>query len=126
MRDSKKRPKISSNMVIAAVLVALGLATAVQSYVHSEATARLTACQTAYANGFADALDARSKASAEAQEALDTWMATLNSVIQAPSADAREKIRKAFQDYLEARRDAKETQRDHPYPPAPRDVCKEK
>lgn len=128
MRDSsppeKKRPKVSSNAVIAAVLVALGLATAVQSYVQSQATARVTECQTAYANGFADALDARSKATAEAQNALDDLLTTVSEV--APTPEGRAQFRRALADYLEKRAEAKKTQREHPYPDPPRDLCKEK
>lgn len=121
----KKKFRITSNGVIAAVLIALGIATAVQSYVQSAATARLTECQTAYANGFADALDARSQSSREAQDALDAWMTKVNAIIQAPTPEARDQILQAFKDYLAAREQAKDTQRDHPFPPAPRDVCKE-
>jgi hypothetical protein len=121
----RRRPRVTVNGVLGAVIVALGIFTAVQSYVQSEATARLTECQTAYANGFADALDARSKASVEAQEALDEWMTKVNSTIQAPSPEAATQIREAFADYLKARSQAKETQQANPYPPAPRDVCKE-
>lgn len=126
MRDAstpKKRFRFTSNGVVAALLIVLGTATAVQSYVQSEATARLTQCQTAYANGFADALDARSKAAGDAQDALDDFLFTVAEI--APTPEGREQFQRAFRDYLSKRAEAKKTQAENPYPPAPRDVCKE-
>lgn len=121
----RRRPRLTATVVLGVVIAALGVFTAVQSYVQSEATERLTACQQAYTDGFADAIDARSQASADAQEALDEWMTKVNEVIKTPSPEAAKQIREAFQEYLDARAEAKETQQDHPYPPAPRDVCRE-
>lgn len=121
----RRRPRVTVNGVLGAVIVCLGIFTAVQSYVQSAATARLTECQTAYANGFADALDARSQSARQAQDALDAWMTKVNAIIQAPTPEARDQILQAFQDYLTARQDAKDTQHANPFPPAPRDVCKE-
>lgn len=121
----KKKFRFTSNGVIAALLVVLGIATAVQAVVQNQADARQDACQTAYANGFADALDARSQSSREAQDALDAWMTKVNAIIQAPTPEARGQILQAFKDYLAARQEAKDTQADHPFPPAPRDVCKD-
>jgi uncharacterized membrane protein YcjF (UPF0283 family) len=127
MRDSstpKKRwMRITTNGVIAFLLIVLGVATAVQSYVQSEATARLTECQTAYANGFADALDARSQATSEAQNALDELLSTVAAIT--PTPEGRNQFREALADYLKKRAEAKKTQQEHPFPPAPRDVCKE-
>lgn len=126
MADSatpKRRAWVTSNGVIAAVLIVLGTATAVQSYAQSEATARLTDCQTAYANGFADALDARSTATAEAQDALDELLGKVATLT--PTPQGRAEFRDALDDYLDKRAEAKKAQKEHPYPPAPRDVCKE-
>lgn len=119
----RRRPRLTVNGALGAVIVALGIFTAVQSYVQSEATAKLTACQTAYANGFADALDARSSATAEAQDALDELLSTVASIT--PTPEGRDQFREALAEYLSKRADAKKTQKEHPYPPAPRDVCKE-
>lgn len=124
MPATRKRVRFTSNGVIAAVLIALGIATAVQAYVQSEATARLTDCQTAYANGFADALDARSNATAEAQDALDQLLTVVAGLD--PSPDSQKKFRDALSDYLEKRAKAKKTQVENPYPEPPRDVCKGK
>lgn len=127
MRESsapvKRKLRVTTNGVIAFVLVLLGTATAVQSYVQSEATAKLTECQTAYANGFADALDARSTASSEAQDALDELLSTVAAIT--PTPGGRQQFADALAEYLEKRAEAKKTQAEHPYPPAPRDVCKE-
>lgn len=126
MRESstpKRKWRLTTNGVIAFVLVLLGTGTAVQSYVQSEATAKLTECQTAYANGFADALDARSKASGEAQDALDELLSTVAAIT--PTPEGRDQFSAALADYLTKRAEAKKTQKEHPYPPAPRDVCKE-
>ncbi len=119
----KKRRRVTSNGVIAFMLILLGTATAVQSYVQGEATERLTQCQTAYANGFADALDARASASSEAQDALDDLLTTVAAITPTPAG--RENFRLALDEYLSKRAEAKRAQADNPYPPAPRDVCKE-
>lgn len=118
----KLRQRFTSNGVIATLLVALGIATAVQSYVQSEATSELAACQQAYSNGFADAIDARSEATQEAQQALDELLSTVASIT--PTPDGRDQFRDALTEYLDKRAAAKQAQKENPYPPAPRDVCK--
>lgn len=128
MRDPSKPSKrrkmrITSNSVIALVLIVLGTATAVQSYMQSQATARLTECQTAYANGFADALEARSKATAEAQDAQDELWTAVASLT--PTEEGRAAFWAALNEYLDKRAAAKKTQAEHPFPDPPRDVCKE-
>lgn len=119
----KHRFRVTLNGFIAAALVGLGIATAVQAAVQGAATSRLTDCQTAYANGFADALDARSKATAEAQDALDGLLGTV--ALLTPTPEGRQQFWDALNDYLDKRAEAKKTQAENPYPPAPRDVCKE-
>jgi hypothetical protein len=120
---SKRRFRFTSNGVIAALLVMLGIATAVQSYVQSEATERLAVCQQAYSNGFADALDARSDATQAAQNALDDLLSSVASIT--PTPQGRDQFRAALTEYLDKRAAAKRAQKEHPYPPAPRDVCKD-
>lgn len=122
-RDRPHRSRFTTIHVVAAVVVLLGIFTAVQSYVQGEATARLTECQTAYANGFADALDARSAATSDAQDALDDLLSTVAALT--PTPEGREAFVDALDEYLSKRADAKKAQAEHPYPPAPRDVCKE-
>lgn len=125
-----RRWRFTATHAIGVVVIVLGVFTAVQSYVQgqanqlqSDATERLQACQTAYSNGFADAIDARSEASADAQNALDDLLSSVASIT--PTPDGRDQFRDALTEYLAKRADAKRAQKEHPYPPAPRDVCKE-
>lgn len=118
--------------VVPAVLVVLAVTSAVQGVVtartnahQDEETRRIQNCQLAYANGFADALDARAAASVAAQDALDELMATVGTLTTGgASSEAREKFRAALSDYLQKRVTAKQQQQDNPFPPAPRDLCK--
>lgn len=123
-RGAARRVRFSSFNVLLVVVIVLGVFTAVQSYVQGEATQRLAACQTAYSNGFADALDARSQATSQAQDALDELLSKAASAV--PSTEGREQVRRALSDYLAKRAEAKRTQKEHPFPPAPRDVCNER
>ncbi|MGB3443901.1 MAG: hypothetical protein WBA97_34620 [Actinophytocola sp.] len=118
-----RRSRFTGTHVLGAIIVILGVFTAVQSYVQSDATARLTECQTAYANGFADALDARSTATSEAQDALDQLLSSVAAVT--PTEEGRRQFQDALTAYLEKRAVAKKAQQENPYPSPPRDVCKE-
>ena len=114
--------------IIGLVVFTLAVATVVQGYVASESTRRIADCTRGYSNGFADALDARSTASAADRDALDQWMITLNDLMTkaAPGADpaaARERFRDATADYLSKRAESKKQQAENPFPPPPRDVC---
>lgn len=106
---------------IGLVVVALTIVSALQSWYQSRAAAQLTRCLTAYANANADAIDARSKANAEGQKAsVDMW----RTVFNLPQTDAgRAEARRVFQSYLDKQDAALKTQQEHPFPPAPRDVC---
>lgn len=120
--------------VVPAVLVVLAIITTVQSVVtaqtnnaQDEETRRVVACQLAYANGFADALEARSTATTEAQNALDDLMNTvgqLTTTSPREAAETRERFRAALATYLGKRAEAKKQQQQNPYPPPPRDLCK--
>lgn len=106
------------------VVVLLGIFTAVQGYVQGEATARLVDCHRAYSTGFADAIDARSRAAADSQAALDDLLMKVSLAL--PNTESGgEQVRIALTDYLKKREEAKKTQAENPYPPAPRDLCKE-
>lgn len=113
--------KINSMHVVGALVVILGITTAVQGYVQNEATQRLTLCTQAYSNGFADAIDERSKASADAQNALDDFITAIARAT--PTQEGRDQVRKAVDDYLAKRAAAKKAQSENPYPAPPRDVC---
>lgn len=111
--------------VIVAVVLALGLATALQGYFLNARQEELSRCQLAYSTGFADAIDARTQASKEKDEAQDELWRIVQSGFQAPGPDVRVRFEKQLNQYLEAREKVKESQKDNPYPPAPRDLCPE-
>lgn len=119
----RRRPRISGNTVIAAVLIVFGLLGAAQAYTQSNATDRIVGCLRDYGNQVADALDARGTATTEAQQALDDLLGQVSSAT--PTAEGRDLVRRALAEYLSKRAAAKTAQAEHPYPPAPRDVCKE-
>jgi len=123
---SRRRRRPSYEHVIGAVVVLLGIFTAANGIHQTSETRRFADCTRAYSDGFADALDARSAASAQAQEALDDLMATvgqLTSVGEAGTPQAQEQFRTALSDYLTKRTEAKKKQRENPFPEAPRKVC---
>lgn len=116
------RARINSQTVIAIVVVLLGVLTVIQGLAQSAATDRLTQCQTNYSNGFADALNARSQSSTDAQEALDDLMSTVGGALQGSAVD-RAAVQRAIADYLAKRDAVKRQQQAHPYPPPPRATC---
>jgi len=110
--------------LIGIVVITLGIFTAVQGVWQGAELRRVSGCQQAYSNGFADAIDARTQASGDAQNALDKLMSTVGAVMQSADPARRGDLQQAIRDYLDARTRAKATQQAHPYPPAPRDLCK--
>lgn len=127
MAVSPRKPwyrRITGNGVIGVVVFVLAVGTVVQGYVASEATRRIAECTKGYSNGFADALDARSDANAQAQQALDDLMTKVGELSAGVSTpESRAVFRSALNDYLSKRAEAKKKQSEHPFPPAPRDVC---
>jgi hypothetical protein len=123
----KWRP--TANLTIGVVLLLLGGFTVTQGYIQNLATERqghvteqLARCTKAYSDGFADAIEARSKATTEAQDALDEFFESLAQAT--PSPEGREEMRKAFTEYRSKRAAAKRAQAENPYPDPPRDVCR--
>lgn len=123
------RRRVTTNGVIVVIFVSFALLTAVQAYVQGERadrqtaeTQRLTTCLRDYANDVADALDARSTASGQAQQALDDFLAAVSTAT--PDEQGRDLVRTALADYLTRRKAAKEAQAANPFPPAPREVCR--
>lgn len=114
------------------VLITMAVVTVVQSVITARTNAaqdveikRVQACQLAYANDFADAIDARASASAAAQDAVDELWSTIGRLMTGgASPTAREEFAAALSDYLAKRATAKKKQQENPYPPAPRDLCK--
>lgn len=111
-----------STSLIAIVVVLLGIVTVVQGIVQSDATERVTRCQIKYSNDFSDALDARTRASTDAQNALDQLLTTVGDTLNG-NASARPRIQQAINDYLAKRAAVKNEQAQHPYPPPPRETC---
>jgi hypothetical protein len=114
----------SYRLAVPILVVVLGIATAVQGAYQAAGLQRVSDCQTAYSSGFADALDARSSASADAQTALDALMTKVGGALEHSNVGSRAEVQQAVDDYLAARAKAKRTQEQNPYPPAPRDLCK--
>ena len=117
--------------VVPAVLVVLAIVTALSTGINAntnnaqdEEDRRIQQCQLAYANGFADALDARSDATTAAQLALDDLMTEIGALAAAPSVDNSARFQAALSEYLAKRAEARKQQQENPYPPAPRDLCK--
>jgi hypothetical protein len=107
---------------IGAAVAFIGLFTAVQWYVQGEGTRRLAECQTVYANGFADAIQARADEAQIKDEAIDgafiAFEAAMKGTIGRPEVEA------AISRYNSARAAQKKAQTEHPYPQAPRDLCR--
>lgn len=122
MPPRRRVPRLSFQTVIAVIVVLLGVLTVIQGLVESAATQRLTQCQSAYSNGFADAINARAQSSAEAQDALDELVTTVGGALQGNEPD-RASVQQAIAGYLAKRAAVKAQQQAHPYPPPPRAVC---
>jgi hypothetical protein len=117
--------KITGNHILGVVVFLLAVGTVVQGYIVNEQTKRQAVCTQAYANGFADAIDARSVATAAAQQALDDLMAQVGQLSAgAASPESRERFRAALVDYLTKRAEDKKQRKENPFPAPPRDVCK--
>lgn len=116
------------------VLVVLALVSALQgvwfqwtNQAQDDQDRRILVCQAAYANGFADAIEARSSAAAAAQAASDELWITIGQLTTGTAAgtpEAGKQFRTALDKYLARRAEANKQQRENPYPPAPRDLCK--
>lgn len=128
-----RRPRrISANarqLTIAIVVVVLGIVTVVQGLIQSANVRRIIDCNAAYANALADAIDARSAGSQQAQDALDELMRTIGALAATQPVDEadvqrrRDASRKAVSDYVTKREEVKALQRNNPYPAPPRESC---
>jgi hypothetical protein len=132
MPERKTGPKwlrrITSNVIIGVIVFILGITTVVQGYVQNEATRRVADCTRGYSNGFADAIDARSAASAAEREALVQWMRILDELLTKASpggdpAAARQRFAQATSEYLQKQDALRIKQQENPFPDPPRDVC---
>lgn len=122
-----RRFRLRFNHILAAVVFLLAVGSVVQGYVYNATTQRIADCTRGYSNGFADAIDARSQASQDAQSALDDLMESVGTVVfgtDAGTPQARQRFGDALSEFLAKREEAKKQQELNPYPPPPRDVCK--
>lgn len=110
--------------IVAVVVFVMAILSVVQGIAQSRATEVLVRCQQTYSNAFADALDARSDATGDAQDALDALIARINELLQSGDPRRREELQGAINDYVGKRAEVKALQRDHPYPPPPRAACR--
>lgn len=120
MAEQKPR-RINGIRVLGILVILVTIASGVQAYVQGQATQRIANCTKAYSDGFADAIEERSAASADAQNALDDLMFAIAKAT--PTADRQAAARRAFDTYIAKRAEAKKTQAEHPFPAPPRDVC---
>lgn len=145
--EAERRHRRRANrfrIVVGTILVLIGVFSAVSSFVLEQRTAdiitanakqddqdrEIQRCLTEFGAQFANALEARSGASSEAQALNDEWVAAINDLLvnavpgQRDPAQARvqlEKLRKSTADYLAKRAEAKKKQRENPFPPSPRE-----
>lgn len=131
-QDVQPARRLTSQRVLALVVALIGVGTIVLGIVvtreQSAADARddrLTACITGYSNALADALDRRTAANSETNEAVAGVMQAFADAFSQAPADARENIRKALVAFTEARDRAKTASTENPLPAAPRDACAE-
>lgn len=116
--------KITGMHALGIVVFVLAVGTVVQGYVHNEYTRQNAECTRAYANGFADAIEARSESTAAAQQALDDLMSQVGQLSTgAASPESRERFRAALAEYLAKRAEDKKQRQENPFPAPPRDVC---
>lgn len=92
---------------------------AIQQEKDRVATARLAQCTTEWNTFLYEALIARSSASAEVAQTLDTMILSIRN------STTREATVKAIDDYIAARAKAKDTNAKNPLPLPPKDTCKE-
>jgi hypothetical protein len=130
--ETPGRGRLTSLRVLAVVVTLIGVATIVLGILVTREQAaadarddRLTACITGYSNALADALDQRTTANMETNEAVAGVMQAFADAFSQAPADARENIRKALVAYTEARDKARESRAQTPLPEAPRDACAE-
>jgi hypothetical protein len=125
VQPRRRRPwRPTRGNVVAAVLVALAAASVAQNWKSTQSDRRIVSCLRTYANESADALDARTKANAEQQLALDGVVRVVSESFATGPQDGAKEVRLALDKYLEKRRQTLEAQEQNPYPSPPREVCK--
>jgi hypothetical protein len=121
-RWARRLDRVTSQRMTAIVVLLLAIATVAQGVVEGQATQRLTHCQSSYSNRLADAIDARSTASATAQDALDQLVTAVGAALHGGQVGAGD-FQRAIAQYQTKRAALKRQQAEHPYPAPPRTVC---
>lgn len=112
----------AAERLTAVIVVLLSVASLLYAIVVGNRTNELAACQVIYANGFADALDARSDAGQEPAALQDEMWQIFKRGLTAPDPGLRLEFEHKLDQYLAARAKVKATQAEHPIK-APRDLC---
>jgi hypothetical protein len=114
--------KPSVERFTAALVALLSTASLIYAIIIGNRTNELAACQVIYANGFADALDARADAGQEPAALQDELWKIFKRGLASPSPQVRFDFEHTLDQYLAAREKVKATQAEHPIK-APRDLC---
>lgn len=122
IEDAPRRWRPGPRLLIGLVIVILGVGTAVQGIVVNNRVEHLQQCQASYSNRFADALDARTDATQQSQQALDRLVATIGHNLNDKRAN-QAAIADAVGHYRQLRSKAKQQRATHPYPDPPREAC---
>lgn len=121
MNGNGKKWRPNGQFIFGVFLLLIGIGSAVQGYIQSRDNDRLTTCIATWSNDISDAIEVRSKASAEAQRASDVMWQSIASLPQ--TDEGRVKARQVFEDYIKKREAANQAQKENPYPPPPKAVC---
>jgi hypothetical protein len=106
---------------IGGLVALIGFGTLSNYYVFDAQTSEIVRCQEIWTNGFASALEARTKAQVQVTEAQDElWRIMQRGLSGAPNNEVRAQFQAQLNRYLEGREQAKASP---PYPEAPRDLC---
>jgi hypothetical protein len=121
--------KAKRGNVVMVLLVLFALVSTAWSAVLQQANAEqdrraeaTNVCLRSYANGFADAIEARGESAAEAQSALDELVAVVGGALGS-GATTPTTVKQAVDKYLGKRSEQRAAQQENPYPPPPRDLC---
>lgn len=124
---STAKPAAPTWMRLLAALVALiGIGTVAVGFIALRSDTRqdrIVGCIYGYSNAAAAAQKARIAASNATFEQIDAIMLAVIEAFDTTPAEGSQRVRDAVSAYNEARREAKETQRDNPLPQSPENAC---
>jgi hypothetical protein len=122
-QERSARRGVNATQVIAWTMAVMGIAMIALGTVVIRNQSQLAGCVRGYSDALADSLDARAAPQQTATDQLDKVMEAIIDAYDDIPADGRAKVQAAIQDYVKARKAARETLADHPLPAAPRDAC---